>query len=172
MKGLRVKKKRWKGAIAVFSVSIFQESENSDVQREGEGSPFSITLLKPPIKSTAFKVLSQNLQEQGAHSHQRFHLKHFWTCYYPVIAYFYFISLFFIRFIDKTKKKGVVIKNQERLSNRVALSFPTVNALVSATAWVNGKRTLATICASTGRLVMEKNVPLKMNIGVMKRKDG
>jgi len=77
-----------------------------------------------------------------------------------------------MRFMDKTKKKGVVTKNQERLSSRVALSFPTVNALVSATAWVNGKNTLATICAVSGRPVMEKNVPLKMNIGVMKRKAG
>jgi len=82
------------------------------------------------------------------------------------------ISLFFIRFTDKIKKNGVVTKNQERLSNRVALSVPTVNALVSATAWVKGKNTLPTICASTGRIVMEKNVPLKMNIGVIKRKDG
>jgi len=74
--------------------------------------------------------------------------------------------------MDKTKKKGVVTKNQDRLSNRVALSLPTVNALVSATAWVKGKNTLATICTSEGRLVMEKNVPLKINIGVMNRKDG
>jgi len=74
--------------------------------------------------------------------------------------------------MDKTKKKGVVTKNQERLSSRVQLSLPTINALVSATAWVNGKNMLATICAVAGRLVMEKNVPLKMNMGVMKRKDG
>jgi len=80
---------------------------------------------------------------------------------------FYLISLFFIRFIDKIKKKGVVTKSQERLSNRVALSLPTVNALVSATAWVKGKNTLATICTSWGRIVVEKNVPLKMNIGVI-----
>jgi len=77
-----------------------------------------------------------------------------------------------MRFMDKTKKKGVVTKSHERLSSRVALSLPTVNALVSATAWVKGKNALATICTSTGRLVMEKNVPLRMNIGVMKRNDG
>jgi len=77
-----------------------------------------------------------------------------------------------MRFMDKTKKKGVVTKNQERLSNRVVLILPTVNALASATAWVNGKNRFDTICAASGRLVMEKNVPLKMNMGVIKRKDG
>jgi hypothetical protein len=74
--------------------------------------------------------------------------------------------------MDKTKKKGVVIKNQDKSSNSFTLSLPTVNALVSATAWVNGKNTLASVCTAAGRFVMEKNVPLKMNIGVMKRKDG
>ena len=72
----------------------------------------------------------------------------------------------------KTKKKGVVTTNQAKLCNRVGLSIPTVNALESATAWVKGKNRLAIICTSKGRTVIEKNVPLKMNIGVMKRKDG
>lgn len=90
----------------------------------------------------------------------------------PFAVCFYLISLFFMRFMDKTKKKGVVTRNQERLSGRVGLSLPTVNALVSVTTWVNGKNTSATIRTSTGRLVIEKNVPLKINMGVMKRKDG
>ena len=82
------------------------------------------------------------------------------------------ISLFFIRFIDKTKKKGVVTRNQKRLSKRVELSFPTVNALVSATACVKGKNKSAITRTPAGRTDIEKNVPHKMNIGVMKRKDG
>lgn len=77
-----------------------------------------------------------------------------------------------MRFMDKTKKKGVVTKNQARSSNRVGLSIPTVNALVNVTAWVNGKNTLEKTCTSMGSTVMEKNVPLKMNIGVMNRNDG
>ena len=75
-------------------------------------------------------------------------------------------------FMDKMKKKGVVTRNQSRLSNRVSLILPTVSDLVSVTAWVRGKNILATVCSATGKLVMEKNVPLKMNIGVMNRKDG
>ena len=75
-------------------------------------------------------------------------------------------------FMDKMKKKGVVTKNQSRLSSRVSLILPVVSDLVSVTAWVSGKTILATVCSSTGKLVMEKNVPLKMNIGVINRKDG
>jgi hypothetical protein len=82
------------------------------------------------------------------------------------------ISLFFIRFIAKTKKRGVVTRNQKRLIRRVTLSLPIAKALVSATAWVKGKTKLAIACTSAGRTDIEKNVPLKMNIGVMKRKDG
>jgi len=82
------------------------------------------------------------------------------------------ISLFFMRFMAKTKKKGVVTKNQKRLSKRVTLSLPIANALVSATAWAKGKNKLAITCTPVGRTDIEKNVPLKMNIGVMKRKEG
>jgi len=74
--------------------------------------------------------------------------------------------------IDSTKKKGVVTKSQDRLSSSVALNLPTAKALVIVTAWNKGKNTLATACASAGSTVTEKNVPLRMNIGVMKRKDG
>jgi len=74
--------------------------------------------------------------------------------------------------IDRTKKKGVVTKSQERLSSSEALSLPAVKALVIVTAWNKGKNALANACTSTGRTLIEKNVPLSMNIGVMKRKDG
>jgi len=84
----------------------------------------------------------------------------------------YLISLFLIMFIDRMKKKGVVTRNQTRLSSRVTLSPPAVSALASVTACVNGNKMLAIVCACTGRAVMGKKVPLKMNIGVMKRKAG
>lgn len=85
---------------------------------------------------------------------------------------YHLISLFFIRLIDNVKKNGVVTKNQSILHSKAVLMFPTVNALVRATAWVKGKNIWATVCTTTGRVVMEKNVPLRMNIGVMKRNDG
>ena len=74
--------------------------------------------------------------------------------------------------IDRTKKKGVVTKSQERLSSRLVLSLPTAKALVNATAWVNGKNTLAITCTASGRAVIEKNVPLRINIGVVNRMVG
>ncbi len=81
------------------------------------------------------------------------------------------MSLFFIIFIDNTKKKGVVTRNHARLSSRVIFSSPVVSALVSVTECVNGKKMFAKVCSS-GRPVSGKNVPLSMNIGVMNRKAG
>jgi len=77
-----------------------------------------------------------------------------------------------MRFMDRTKKKGVATKNQAKLSKRVVLRFRVVKALVSVTAWFKGKNTLATICTPTGKSVIGKNVPLKMNIGVINRNAG
>lgn len=75
-------------------------------------------------------------------------------------------------FIDRTKKNGVVTKNQVRLHNSVMSNAPVVSALVNATECVNGKTMFATICAAAGRAVIGKNVPPKINIGVMNRKAG
>jgi hypothetical protein len=74
--------------------------------------------------------------------------------------------------MDKTKKKGVVTNNQDKLSNKVVLSLPTVRALVIATACVKGKNKLARSSAVPGRTLIEKNVPLRTNIGVVKRSVG
>jgi len=82
------------------------------------------------------------------------------------------MSLFFMRLIESMKKNGVVARNHARLSRSVVLSIAVAKALVSATACVNGKNTFDNVCTSTGRSVNGKNVPLKMNIGVMKRKLG
>jgi hypothetical protein len=85
---------------------------------------------------------------------------------------YYLMSLFFIMFIDSTKKKGVVIRNQARFSSNVMLNPPVVSARVSVTECVNGKKMFAKVCSSTGRAVSGKNVPLSMNIGVMNKKAG
>ena len=84
----------------------------------------------------------------------------------------YLMSLFFIMFIDSTKKKGVVTRNHARSSSKVMFSPPAVSARVSVTECVNGKKMFAKVCNSTGSAVSGKNVPLNMNIGVMNKKAG
>ena len=75
-------------------------------------------------------------------------------------------------FIERMKKKGVVARNQARLSREYGFSKPAVSPLVSVTACVNGNRMLARICTCVGSAVMGKKVPLKMNMGVMNRNAG
>ncbi len=74
--------------------------------------------------------------------------------------------------IDNVKKKGVVTSSQARFSRSDGDMFPMAKALESATACVKGKNMLANVCTAVGSVVIEKNVPLRMNIGVMKRKEG
>jgi hypothetical protein len=50
--------------------------------------------------------------------------------------------------------------------------FPNANDLVIATALVSGRKIIAIICRMLGIEDNGKNVPLKRNIGVMKRKLG
>ena len=50
--------------------------------------------------------------------------------------------------------------------------LPRAKALVTATALVRGRRICAAICRNSGIEVKGKNVPLKRNMGVIKRKFG
>jgi hypothetical protein len=50
--------------------------------------------------------------------------------------------------------------------------LPRVKALVNATALVRGRKSWAITCRMLGKAVIGKNVPLRRNIGVMKRKFG
>jgi len=50
--------------------------------------------------------------------------------------------------------------------------FPLAKALVTVTAFVSGRNTCANVCTNSGIDVKGKKVPLKRNIGVMKRKFG
>jgi len=75
-------------------------------------------------------------------------------------------------FIDRTKKNGAVASSQARLSSRFSLKPSYVMALVSVVACARGKKMFATTCAPIGSLSKGKNVPLRMNIGVMNRKAG
>ena len=82
------------------------------------------------------------------------------------------MSLFFIRFMDSTKKKGVTISSQDRFRRRANSSLPRAKALVNLTALVRGRKSWVTICPNSGRTVKGKNVPLRRNMGVIKRKFG
>ena len=82
------------------------------------------------------------------------------------------MSLFFIRFMDRIKKKGVTISNQARFRRRENSMLPRAKALVNATALVRGRKSWATTCRRSGIAVSGKKVPLRRNMGVMKRKLG
>ena len=72
--------------------------------------------------------------------------------------------------MERTKKNGVAIRNHARLSSKPQLKVNVVNERVTVTAWNRGKNMLATVCIVG--LVIGKNVPLSINIGVMNRKAG
>ncbi len=74
--------------------------------------------------------------------------------------------------MDRTKKKGVTIMSQARLRRRANSMLPRAKALVNVTALVRGRKSWATTRRNSGMAVKGKNVPLKRNIGVMKRKFG
>ena len=82
------------------------------------------------------------------------------------------MSLFFIRFMDRTKKKGVTISSQPRFRRRANSTLPRAKALVNATALVRGRKSWAATCRRSGMAVKGKNVPLRRNMGVIKRKFG
>jgi len=82
------------------------------------------------------------------------------------------MSLFFIRFMDNTKKNGVTTSNQARFRSNVSSSLPKTSPRANVTACVKGRNSFARICREAGRAVNGKNVPLRRNMGVMKRKVG
>ena len=82
------------------------------------------------------------------------------------------MSLFFIRFMDMIKKRGVTISSQVRFRRRASSTLPRAKALVNATALVRGRKSWAITCRKSGMAVKGKKVPLRRNMGVMKRKFG
>jgi hypothetical protein len=82
------------------------------------------------------------------------------------------MSLFFIRFMDRTTKNGVTIMSQARFRRRENSTLPRARALVNVTALVRGRKSWATTCRNSGIAVKGKKVLLRRNMGVMKRKFG
>ena len=74
--------------------------------------------------------------------------------------------------MDRTKNAGVTVTSQARLRSRDSSSLPRANARVNVTACVRGRNSWAKTCREHGKAVVGKNVPLRRNIGVMKRKVG
>ncbi len=74
--------------------------------------------------------------------------------------------------MDKIKKKGVTISSQARFRRMTNSKLPRAKALVKATALVRGRKSWATTCKTSGIEVNGKKVPLRRNMGVMKRKFG
>lgn len=67
---------------------------------------------------------------------------------------------------------GVTIRSQARLKRSANSILPRANALVNATALVSGRKSCAITWRKYGMAVNGKNVPLRRNMGVMKRKFG
>ena len=82
------------------------------------------------------------------------------------------MSLFFIRFIARTKKTGVSIIIQARFRRMDSWMLPRAKDLVTITALVRGKNICAATCRISGIEVMGKNVPLSRNMGDMNRNPG
>ena len=74
--------------------------------------------------------------------------------------------------MDRIKKKGVTISSQARFRRRANSSLPSAKALVNFTALVRGRKSWAATCNNSGMAAKGKNVPLRRNIGVIKRKFG
>ena len=84
----------------------------------------------------------------------------------------YLMSRFFIRFMARTKKIGVIISIHARLKRMESWMLPRAKPLVTDTAFVSGRKICAATCRNSGIEVRGKNVPLRRNMGVMKRKFG
>ena len=74
--------------------------------------------------------------------------------------------------MDRTKKTGVTASSQARLRSRVSSSLPKVSPRANVTACVKGRNSCAKTCKESGKAVSGKNVPLRRNMGVIKRKVG
>lgn len=82
------------------------------------------------------------------------------------------MSLFFIRFIERIVNVIPMEISDIRLGIRSNLIFPRVTDLDICTAWVRGKTMKDITRIVSGRAEIGKKVPLKRNMGVMKRKVG
>ena len=74
--------------------------------------------------------------------------------------------------MDRIKKIGVTMSSQARFNRMENSTLPRTKALVKVTALVRGKNNWAITCKNSGIEVNGKKVPLRRNIGVMKRKFG
>jgi len=74
--------------------------------------------------------------------------------------------------MDRTKKIGATASSQARLKSRLSLSLPKASARANVTTCVKGRNSWAKSCKESGKAVIGKNVPLRRNMGVMKRKVG
>jgi len=72
----------------------------------------------------------------------------------------------------RTKKTGVTISIHAKLKTIESWMLPRAKPLVTSTAFVSGKRICVAICRNWGMDVRGKKVPLRRNMGVMKRKLG
>ena len=88
---------------------------------------------------------------------------------YNVYGLCYLMSLFFMRFREIIKKIGVTISIHARFRMMESWILPRAKDLVTVTALVSGRKICATTCRNSGMDVRGKNVPLKRNMGVMKR---
>ncbi len=85
----------------------------------------------------------------------------------------YFISLFFIRFMLKMKKKIVTADIHMMLRTIVDCRLPVINALVNVTSCTSGRTATAKPCRAAFRNIPSgKKVLPSSSIGVMKRKAG
>ena len=82
------------------------------------------------------------------------------------------MSLFFIRLIASIQKRIVTPSIHSRLQSGLKAEMPIVRYLSMLTMWVRGRTATAMSWIGPGRSVRGKKVPLKRNIGVMKRKIG
>ena len=72
----------------------------------------------------------------------------------------------------RIKKIGVTISIHARLKRIESWMLPRAKPLVTVTAFVSGRKICAATCRNSGMEVRGKNVPLRRNMGVMKRKFG
>jgi len=82
------------------------------------------------------------------------------------------MSLFFIKFMLKTKKMSVTATIQTKLSSKKISVLPRTKPRVMFTTCVKGRKTWAAVCKRGGNCESGKKVPLSRNMGVMSKNAG
>ena len=75
-------------------------------------------------------------------------------------------------FMQIMKNMGVTMAIQAMLMRSEVSSFPSMSPLARLTECVRGRAMLANVWRAAGYCESEKNVPLRRNMGVMKRNAG